>query len=271
MEINLSTHWKTTRALSSFIEITCPIHGKKRQKAKEHLASTTGCFKCGVELRGKLKSEKYSRSFIQNCIELHGEKYDYSKTICNSSKDQITVICKKHGEFPIMAANHLGAGHCGKCADELNGLNKRLSLEEFIQKAHIIHYNKYDYSKTVIGRQGEKALINCPVHGRFEQDRNSHLQGHGCPSCAGDNKGRDSYWNFVTDIDWANTKCYLYLATKDDYLKIGISNQLQRRSNQVDYDEYLETWESTRAICFTIERYLLKQTAYAAIPENKPQ
>ena len=58
------------------------------------------------------------------------------------------------------------------------------------------------------------------------------------------------------------------MALKDDYLKVGISNQLRRRSYLGDYDDYLETWESTRAACFTLERYILKQTGYAAIPEK---
>lgn len=61
---------------------------------------------------------------------------------------------------------------------------KRLTIEEFIEKANKIHKNKYDYSKTVYVRSRDKVKIVCPTHGIFEQRASSHLEGFGCPSCA---------------------------------------------------------------------------------------
>lgn len=61
---------------------------------------------------------------------------------------------------------------------------KRLTTEEFIEKANKIHKNKYDYSKTVYVRSRDKVKIICPEHGAFEQRASSHLEGVGCPKCA---------------------------------------------------------------------------------------
>ena len=37
----------------------------------------------------------------------------------------------------------------------------------------------------------DKVEINCPIHGKFKQDANQHLMGHGCPSCNFDKMAKD--------------------------------------------------------------------------------
>ena len=60
---------------------------------------------------------------------------------------------------------------------------KKLTTEEFIQKAKVVHKEKYIYAKTVYINSRSKVIITCPIHGDFEQLANSHLQGQGCPKC----------------------------------------------------------------------------------------
>lgn len=55
--------------------------------------------------------------------------------------------------------------------------------EQFIQKANIVHKNKYDYSKVEYINNSTKVCVICPVHGEFWQSPNKHLQGRGCPKC----------------------------------------------------------------------------------------
>ena len=64
---------------------------------------------------------------------------------------------------------------------------KKLTIEEFIQKAKIVHKEKYTYDKTVYINSRSKVTITCPIHGDFEQLANSHLQGQGCPKCCTNN------------------------------------------------------------------------------------
>lgn len=60
---------------------------------------------------------------------------------------------------------------------------KRLTQQEFIEKARLVHKNKYDYSLVEYVKSSEKVKIICPIHDVFLQKANNHIQGGGCPSC----------------------------------------------------------------------------------------
>lgn len=57
-------------------------------------------------------------------------------------------------------------------------------LENFIQKATIIHNNKYGYSLVLYKNVHTKVSIECPSHGIFEQTPKNHINSSGCPKCA---------------------------------------------------------------------------------------
>ena len=61
---------------------------------------------------------------------------------------------------------------------------KRLTTEEFVEKARKIHGNKYDYSKVEYKDSHTKVSIICPIHGEFLQTPNNHLNGQQCPFCS---------------------------------------------------------------------------------------
>lgn len=62
---------------------------------------------------------------------------------------------------------------------------KRINTEEFIEKAKEIHGDKYDYSKVNYKNQKNKVTIICPIHGKFEQSPDSHLNEKcGCSKCS---------------------------------------------------------------------------------------
>lgn len=60
---------------------------------------------------------------------------------------------------------------------------KKLTTEEFIEKARKVHGNKYDYSKVDYKNNKIKITIICPEHGEFQQIPPDHLFGAGCPKC----------------------------------------------------------------------------------------
>lgn len=61
---------------------------------------------------------------------------------------------------------------------------KKLTTEEFIEKARKVHGDKYDYSKVTYVNNHSKVIIVCPLHGEFLQTPNKHLQSNrGCPEC----------------------------------------------------------------------------------------
>jgi len=57
--------------------------------------------------------------------------------------------------------------------------------EQFIKKAIEKHVNKYSYEKIIYVNSRTKVIITCLDHGYFEQRPDNHLQGQGCPKCAG--------------------------------------------------------------------------------------
>lgn len=118
-----------------------------------------------------------TKEFIQKAIEIHGNKYDYSKVDYKNSKTKICIICPEHGEFWQTPATHLKSYGCPKCS------GKFLDKEYFIEKANKIHNNKYNYSKVEYLGNKTKVEIICPIHGSFWQTPNDHLDHCGCPEC----------------------------------------------------------------------------------------
>ena len=55
--------------------------------------------------------------------------------------------------------------------------------ERFIKKAKKVHGDKYDYSKVEYINNKTPVTIICPIHGKFKQKPNDHLQKRGCPMC----------------------------------------------------------------------------------------
>lgn len=62
-------------------------------------------------------------------------------------------------------------------------MGKRLTTEEFINKAILIHGVKYNYSLVDYIDTRSKIVIICNEHGEFMQKPNDHLNGCGCNSC----------------------------------------------------------------------------------------
>lgn len=64
-------------------------------------------------------------------------------------------------------------------------MSKRLTTEEFIERAERVHGKKYDYSKSEYKNTHQKVCITCPVHGEFWMRAHDHMEKCGCPKCAG--------------------------------------------------------------------------------------
>lgn len=60
---------------------------------------------------------------------------------------------------------------------------QKLTTEEFVKKARVVHGDKYDYSLAKYVKTSAKVVIICPEHGEFSQTPNRHLAGCGCPKC----------------------------------------------------------------------------------------
>lgn len=61
---------------------------------------------------------------------------------------------------------------------------KKLTNDEFIEKAKLVHGNLYSYDKFNYIKSSHKSIITCKIHGDFEQSPNNHLSGKGCKECS---------------------------------------------------------------------------------------
>lgn len=97
-------------------------------------------------------------------------------------------------------------------------MSKRLTNEEFISKAIVVHGNKYTYSEVEYITAIDKVLIRCPEHGLFPQSPNKHLCGRGCPKCgniANANSKLDTTASFIVKARLIHGDRYNY--SKADY------------------------------------------------------
>ena len=62
---------------------------------------------------------------------------------------------------------------------------KFVSAEDYLTRANTIHNNKYQYDVATLRSANHKIPIICPIHGAFHQKLANHLNGAGCPQCAG--------------------------------------------------------------------------------------
>jgi protein-arginine kinase activator protein McsA len=107
----------------------------------------------------------------------------------------------------------------------------RLTQEEYIERAHIIHNNKYDYSLTVYTRGIDHIIIICPKHGEFTQRADTHLEGRGCKRC-GELRASPS---------------------TEEFIKLAI----EKHGDRYDYSEtvYVHSETSVTIICKTHGRF----------------
>lgn len=124
----------------------------------------------------KLTKEQW----INKAKSVHGDRYDYSNTIYIGNKGKLIITCGKHGDFVQIATRHLTGDGCPKC----NG-GVLISQIEFIEKAKVVHGEKYDYSLVEYKNSGSKVKIICNKHGVFEIKANNHtIQKQGCRACS---------------------------------------------------------------------------------------
>lgn len=142
------------------------------QTPNSHLRGI-GCSKC---------SNKYSyttKEWIEKAKLVHNNIYSYENVNYINANTKVDITCLIHGSFLQRPSDHINIGQgCPHCANNIN-----LTTDQFISKANIIHYNKYDYSNVNYTNSKNPIDIICLTHGKFTQVASCHLQGQGCPVC----------------------------------------------------------------------------------------
>ena len=113
------------------VTIICPEHGEFLQTPSKHYSKKQGCPKCAEEKKKKGFNKLTTEEFIEKAKQIHGDKYDYSKTKYTLSHDEVIITCPIHGDFKQVANYHLSGHGCEKCG--YNVSNGEDEIEEFIR------------------------------------------------------------------------------------------------------------------------------------------
>lgn len=101
----------------------------------------------------------------------------------------------------------------------------KITHQQFIVKASIIHNNKYEYLDQYIN-SNTKIEIICSIHGKFTQRPYSHLSGCGCPKCAENLRAKlfsKSHDEFIIKAKIIHNNKYNYIGIyKNAYTKLNI-------------------------------------------------
>ena len=90
---------------------------------------------------------------------------------------------------------------------------RKLTTEEFVEKAKKVHGDKCDYSNTVYVNSRTQVCIICPEHGEFWQFPNYHLNGFGCPKCGIEERGKKrrlTQEEFINRSNITHNNQYIY-------------------------------------------------------------
>jgi Zn finger protein HypA/HybF involved in hydrogenase expression len=163
-----------------YVPIVCiKCNNEFMQNMDSHIGKSAGCPTCAGNLR-------YTREiFIRKAIEIHKDNYSYIK-IPESKlniRTKVPITCNKCSlEFLQRIDDHINGKHgCSQC-----GSCMRYTWDIFVERARVIHNNKYDYNKIPDKISAySKVLIKCNnCLCEFPQTISAHINGQqGCPKC----------------------------------------------------------------------------------------
>lgn len=239
------------------VEIICPVHGPFFQLGESHVEGK-GCKKCAVVENGRRRKKRSEVSFWEQVRAVHGDTYDFSKSVYTGIFESITVGCLIHGDFEISASSLKRGSGCENCGRERTRLARKSSLEEFIGKALEVHGNKYSYDNVEYVTAKTEVIITCKTHGDFPQLPTNHLSGNGCSACG--NYGFDTTLPailYYLKVQFDNTLAY----------KVGITNRTIKERFYAEMDKisvlYVEQFEHG------IDAYREEQGILAQYAEHK--
>ena len=163
------------------VSIICKTHGIFEQSSRNHW-NGQGCVKCYNDTRHTKLSSNIDE-FIKRSKMIHGDKYDYSKSIYKNNKTKLEIICKYHGSFFKNPNNHINGDKegCPRCAssygeskiysilkgNDINFINQK-KFEDCLYKNHLrfdfylpeynmcIEYNGEQHYKSIDFFGGDK-------------------------------------------------------------------------------------------------------------------
>ena len=195
---------------NNYITLTCPEHGDFRiipyKMFKNNIPLCPSCKRKYFDFR-----VTNTELFIKKSKIIFGDTYDYSKSQYINNSSEITITCKKHGDFSLIVDEHLSAQRgCPLCAKDRITSN----YDDFVEKATKKHNGYYSYPKFDYINSDQIIDILCPRHGLYKQKISTHLLGYKCKKCNSSTteefikkatKKYNNYYNY-DKVDYINNR-----------------------------------------------------------------
>jgi hypothetical protein len=213
IEYNRNCNYDNTvyRSTGEDITVECLLHGEFDVNAGEHLRPgkrSKGCPNCG-KIRMLSKERRMGtthKDYIKECIEKHGDIYDYTDTEFRGYRYPITVRCKRHNiNFDVLAYDHTTEGYLRGCP-LCKGI-KIMPKEEYIKKCVGLYGDKYDYTNIDYSGGNGSITVYCKIHNKnFTILAASHIhitQYKACQDCIPKQKSKGEIYieTLLTNID----------------------------------------------------------------------
>lgn len=204
------------------VTIICPQHGRFSQAPTNHATAGQGCPKCRWQRAAK-QTRKTQGQAIADLINVHGDKYDFSKVIYKGSLTKVEVVCPEHGSFWATPGNLINrASGCPGCRSAAISERSRIPEEVFIERFREAHGDRFQYIGVYYEDSAAFVDALCPIHGRFSQRAMDHQKGMGCRKCVGEVYDTESFIEAASKVhgnryDYSNVK-YTTALTKVEIL-----------------------------------------------------
>jgi hypothetical protein len=229
---------ETYKGINSNADFICTEHGRYTRLVNSTLTANP-CLPCAKKYGAYLHHS--TKSFEKVIKEKFGDKYEIEDFEYKGNTTPITLKCKTHGAFTLMAQSIHRSPGCPKCAYESSMDARRKALnakakstlpdryEKWVIDAHSVHGDRYDYSLVDYKSARGKVDVICPIHGVFQVTPNSHLNSI-CRKCAEEDlKGlyTDKYFKMNPECkDNLATLYYLKFTQGDlQFYKVGITTE----------------------------------------------
>ena len=213
------------------VVITCPIHGTFKKTPDYFRNPEINDLCCPKCVKDNIRN-KTEDNFFKHAKKKWGNKYDYSKTIINYRQSKIIVICPIHGEFEVLAHNHIckdkNTGGCPKCSDaRVHNNFMKEGEEKLIDFIRNKWGNLYSLDKFVYKGNKKKVTLICSKHGEFSMTPGNLKKSNGCPKCTLENTYFTKYSGETNEQVFIKQAVKVH-GDKYDYSKVDYKQQHQK-------------------------------------------
>ena len=196
--------------------------------------------------------------FLEKARAVHGDKYDYSQAVYESSQKKVTIICPKHGAFRQQAGSHLRGVGCPLCGTETMRL--KMDYEACAAKRKVTCRQRYGVDnpmQTEAARASQRAgLLEkygveniSQSEAVIERRRQTNLARYGATSYAGSQEGKARIE--ATMLERYGAKNFMQSEAAQDVIPSMVEKARQTQRERFGADHYAQS-----------EEYRANQAAY---------